>query len=59
LVTALAIVERLAGRDPLAAGPYLKDYLEKDLRRAARALAKRHPDMPAAIEAVDLSEYGA
>lgn len=59
LVTALALAERLAGRDPIAAGPYLKDYLEKDLRRAVKALAKRHPDTAAAVEAVDLSEYGA
>ena len=59
LVTALALAERLAGRDPLAAGPYLKGYLEKDLRRAVKALAKRHRDAAAAVEAVDLGEYGA
>ena len=59
LVTALALAERLAGRDPLAAAPYLKDYLEKDLRRAAKALARRHPDAAVAVEAVDLTEYGA
>jgi hypothetical protein len=58
LVTALAIVERLAGRDPLAAAPHLKDYLEKDLRRTVKALAKRHLDVRAAVAAVDLSEYG-
>ncbi|HEX8654995.1 MAG TPA: hypothetical protein VF693_07220 [Allosphingosinicella sp.] len=58
LVTALAIVERLGGRDPLAASPYLKDYLAKDLSRAAKALGKRCGDMAAAVEAVDLSEYG-
>jgi hypothetical protein len=59
LVTALVLAERLNGRDPLSAARWLKSYLETDLRRAARALAKRHPDPAAAIEAVDLSEYGA
>jgi hypothetical protein len=59
LVTALAIVERLAGRDPLAAAPFLKDYLDKDLRHTVKALAKRHPDVAAAVAAVDLSDYGA
>ena len=58
LVTALAIFERLAGRDPAGAASYLKDYLRKDLRRAGAALSKRHPDMSAAIEAIDLSEFG-
>lgn len=53
LVTALVIRERLGGRDPLAAARYLKDYLQTDLRRAARALAKASPDMAAAVEAVD------
>lgn len=59
LVTAVALAERLGGRDPLAAAPYLKDYLEKDLRRAVKALAKRVPDAAAAVAAVDLSEYTA
>lgn len=58
LVTALAIRERLGGRDPLPAGRYLKDYLESDLRRAAKALAKRCPDMEAAVAAVDLGAFG-
>lgn len=59
LVTALAVVERIGGRDPLAATPYLKAYLAKDLAHAAKALGRRYPDMPAAVEDVDLSEYGA
>jgi hypothetical protein len=58
LVTATVVVERLAGRDPMAAEPFLKDYLRKDLKRAVRALAKTAPDMNAAVEAVDLEEYG-
>lgn len=58
LVTALATVERLAGRDPTAAAPWLKDYLRSDLKRASKALAKRFPDMRAAVAAVDLSVFG-
>jgi hypothetical protein len=42
LVTALAIVERLAGRDPRAAAGFLKDYLRKDLNRATWVLERRH-----------------
>ncbi len=57
LVTALAVVERLGGRDPMAAAPYLKPYLAKDLRKADRALARIAPDMVAAVAAVDLNEY--
>ncbi|PSJ37620.1 hypothetical protein [Allosphingosinicella deserti] len=59
LVTGLAIVERLYGRDPLTAAPFLKTYLESDLRRATKALARLHPDIPAAVGAVDLAQYGA
>lgn len=58
LVTALAVRERLGGRDPLAAARYLKDYLQTDLRRAAKALTKRCPDMAAAMAAVDLDAFG-
>ena len=58
LVTALVIFQRLAGRDPAEASRYLKDYLRKDLRNADAALAKRHPDMAASVEAIDLAAYG-
>lgn len=58
LVTALALFQRLAGRDPMDAAPWLKDYLRSDLKKADRALARLLPDVPAAVEAVDLSEYG-
>ena len=58
LVTATAILQRLAGRPPMDAAPYLKDYLRSDLKRADRALAKLAPDMAAAVAAVDLAEYG-
>ncbi|HEV2747652.1 MAG TPA: hypothetical protein VGW34_10180 [Allosphingosinicella sp.] len=57
LVTALTIFQRLAGRDPADAAPYLKAYLAKDLKSASAWLAKRHPDMPASVRAVDLSDY--
>lgn len=57
LVTALVIFQRLRGDDPLAASPWLKDYLRKDLKNAAGALAKLHPDIAAAVDAVDLSDY--
>jgi hypothetical protein len=57
LVTALVIFQRLAGREPLAAAVYLKDYLEKDLRRAVKALDRLHPDIPAAVDAADLAAY--
>jgi hypothetical protein len=58
LVTALVIVERLCGRDPMAAAPYLKSYLESVLEQATNALAKTHPDMRAAVEAIDLTQFG-
>ena len=57
LVTATAIFQRLAGREPLEAAPFLKTYLRKDLKRAERALVKRTPDMAAAVEGIDLSEF--
>jgi hypothetical protein len=57
LVTATAIFQRLAGRDPLAAGPFLKPYLEADLRKAAKALARLHPDMAASVERIDLADF--
>jgi len=59
LVTATAIFQRLAGRDPLDAAPHLKTYLESDLKRASKVLARRFPDMAAAVSAVDLSAFAA
>ena len=59
LVTALAVFQRLRGADPLAASPWLKDYLETDMRRAAKGLAKLHPDVPASVAAVDLADFAA
>jgi hypothetical protein len=57
LVTALAIFQRLAGREPSDAAPYLKSYLRKVLSSAAKALARQHPDMAASVDAVDLSLF--
>ncbi len=57
LVTALALVERLAGRDPLATAPYLKDYLRSDVRRAAKALARLHPDTQRSVAEADLDAF--
>ena len=54
----MVIFQRLAGRDPAEASRYLKDYLRKDLRNASAALAKRHADRAASVEAVDLAAYG-
>jgi len=57
LVTATAIFQRLAGRDPMAAAPHLKDYLEGVLGKAVRALRKQAPDMAAAVDAIDLGAF--
>lgn len=59
LVTALAIYQRLSGSEMLAADRYLKDYLRPQLRRADKALRRLHPDLFAAIEGVDLSQFAA
>ncbi|WP_054589257.1 hypothetical protein [Sphingopyxis macrogoltabida] len=56
LMTALAVSEALAGRDPLTAVPYLKPHLAADLRDAARYVAKR--DIVADIMSIDLADYG-
>lgn len=57
LMTALAITETLAGRDPLAACAWLKPHLAQDVRLAAKYLAKS--DLAAAMAAIDLADYGA
>ncbi|WP_114227271.1 MULTISPECIES: hypothetical protein [Sphingomonas] len=57
-VTALAINERLVGRDPMAsAGSHLKSYLRSDLRKADRHLRHAFPDLPAAMAAIDLTAF--
>jgi hypothetical protein len=57
LVTGLAIFQRLGGGEPEAAKPWLKSYLQSDLKRAARGLQRICPDLPAAIAATDLTEF--
>jgi hypothetical protein len=57
LMTALALSEMLAGRDPAAAAPYLKTYLGSDLRAAHRYALRG--DVRAEMDAVDLAEFGA
>ena len=57
LVTATAIFQRLGGRDPLEAEPWLKPYLRTDLRRAAKALDRLHPDLRASVDAVELADF--
>jgi hypothetical protein len=57
LVTATCVFQRLAGREPAEAAPWLKPYLTGVLKQADRALAKQAPDMAAAVEAIDLGDY--
>ena len=58
LVTALAITERLAGRDPMeTAAPFLKSHLRTDLKKADAHLRKSYPDMLAAIRAADVDAF--
>lgn len=59
LVTATILFQRLAGRDPLDAGPFLKAYLQKDLKWAVKALARLHPDVPSSVRSADLAAFGA
>lgn len=56
-MAALAISEARAGRDPMAAAPYLKSYLVKDLTKAVRYLERR--DLTADLAAINLAEFGA
>jgi hypothetical protein len=57
LVTAIAVFQRLAERDPMDAAPWLKEYLRSDLKKAARALDRLHPDIAASVAAVDLGDF--
>ena len=56
LMTALALSELLAGRDPLIAAPYLKPHLASDLKQATKFAAKRN--LRGEMTAIDLAEYG-
>jgi len=57
LVTSLVIFQKMAGADPSDAVPFLKSYLRKDLTSADKALSKRHPDIVASVDGVDLSLF--
>ena len=57
LVTATCIFQRLAGRAPAEAAPFIKPYLQGVLKQADKALRKQAPDMAAAVQAIDLSEF--
>jgi hypothetical protein len=57
LVVATCIFQRLAGREPAEAAPWLKSYLRGVLKKADRALARQAPDMTAAVAAIDLGDY--
>ena len=58
ILTVLAVSERLAGRDATdTAGPYLKGYLQSDLKKADRHI-RAFADLPATIEAIDLDDFG-
>lgn len=57
LVTATCIFQRLAGRDPAEAAPWLDSHLRGVLKQADRALAKQAPDMAAAVAAMHLGEF--
>ncbi len=57
LVTAVAMFAALHGYDARGAEQALKPYLRGDLRKACKALAHRHPDFAAALEALDLTQW--
>ena len=57
LIVAMVIFQRLAGRDPLEAVPYVKPYLAGTVKKAAKALDRQAPDMAAAVAAIDLGEF--
>lgn len=57
LVTALAIYVRLARADPAPVTRELKSYLRGVFRKALAATDRRYPDLVAAIQAVDLSDW--
>ncbi|SIN59668.1 hypothetical protein SAMN02745824_0199 [Parasphingorhabdus marina DSM 22363] len=55
LVTAIAIWETLAGRDPMAAAPFLKPHLAKDLKKATAYVHKNA--VAQEIAEYDLEQY--
>ena len=57
LVTAVAMFAALHGYSTEEAEEALKPYLRGDLRKARKAVSYDHPDFPAALDAVDLSQW--
>lgn len=57
LVTALAMYVRLARADPAPVIRELKDYLHGVFRKALAATDRCYPDLVAAVQAVDLSDW--
>ena len=57
LVSATCIFQRLAGREPAAAAPWLDVHLGGVLKKADKALGAQAPDMAAAVAAIDLDDF--
>ncbi|MBX7527469.1 hypothetical protein [Qipengyuania vesicularis] len=57
LVTATAASAALHGFDLGPAEDGLKPYLRSDLKKARKALAKRHPDLGTSLSGIDLLEW--
>ncbi len=57
MLTALALFVRLARVDAKSVERELKDYLRGSLRKTLVVLDARYPDLPAAVEAVDLGDW--
>jgi hypothetical protein len=57
LVTSLALFVLLSDADEKAAERDLKNYLRGPFRKAIAATRKMHPDLGAALAAIDLAEW--
>ncbi|MEM8725808.1 MAG: hypothetical protein AAGE86_09845, partial [Pseudomonadota bacterium] len=57
LVTATALFAALHGYDANQGLPGLKPYLRGDLKKASKAIARSHPDLPASLSSIDLLDW--
>ncbi len=57
LVTATAIFAQLHGHDLAGAEIALKPYLQKDLRKAVKAVRHAHPDVSQSLDGVNLLDW--
>lgn len=57
LTTGTAMFAALHGFEDRAASGQLKPYLQKDLKKARKAVAHEYPDLVEAMAAIDLSEW--